>query len=235
MKHNPSEKIIIYKNRDVSPYLFHFVKSGEYVQPLDVLKKILKENLLIAKRYDYVSYTESPLRPMLDVLEYFQEFKDKPNCKPMFEPYGIGIPKELMFKEYNARPVWYGTRDDDLLIPESLRWRFETFDMEQCDFSWQREWRTKGKTFELPEDDEDVIVICKYEIEAEALRNESNHPCISLEWVEQNHASDFDVQSYASIQMMSDFEIESLREECEEIRKKHKNNIYGESRRHTEE
>ena len=225
MKRNPSETINIYKSRDVSPYLFHFVRRNEFMQPLDILRKILNENQLIAKRYDYVSYTESPLRPMLDVLEYFQEFNDKPNCKPMFEPYGIGIPKEIMFKEYNARPVWYGTKNDELLIPKSSRWRFEVLDMERCDFSWQREWRTKGKTFELPEDDEDVLIICKNETEAEALRNESDHPCISLEWVEQNHASDFDVQGYAYLQTMSNVEIESLKDESERIKlERFKNN-----------
>lgn len=219
MKSNPSELINIYKRRDMSPYLFHFVRRGEYVQPIEVLKKILTENRLIAKHHDFVSYTESPLRPMLDVLEYFQGFKNCPNRKPMFEPYGIGISKELMFKQYGARPVWYGTKDDKNLIPFCLQWRFECLDMEKCDFSWQREWRTEGKTFELPVEDENVLVICKYKSEVEFFKQNFTHPCVSLEWVENNHASDFDVEANAFLQTMSEMEWESLKEECEELRK----------------
>lgn len=50
----------------MSPYLCHFVKRGEFVQPIEVLKKILKENRLITKRPDFVSYTESPLHFRMD-------------------------------------------------------------------------------------------------------------------------------------------------------------------------
>jgi len=37
---NPIETINFYKGRDVSPYLYHFVKGNS---PLQVLEKILKD------------------------------------------------------------------------------------------------------------------------------------------------------------------------------------------------
>ena len=218
MIENGSEIINFYKGRDVSPYLFHFVKGDN---PLLVLEQILKDNALKSDKHNFISYTESPLRVMNDILDYFQEFRYKPGCRPMYEKYGIGINKKFMYEKYGARPVIYGPIEDQNLIDETLKWRFELLDFVKWDFSWQREWRTKGNYFELPEDDEDVIIICRYEKEAERLKEQHNHPCISFEYIEDNHASDYIAESYASIQLMSDFEINCLREECEELRNKY--------------
>lgn len=215
---NPIETINFYKGRDISPYLFHFVKGDN---PLQVLEQILKDNALKSDKQNFISYTESPLRVMNDILEYFQEFKDKPGCCPMFEKYGIGINKKYMYEKYGARPVIYGPIEDKNLIDSSLHWRYERLDFLTWDFSWQREWRTKGNYFELPEDDEDVIIICRYEKEVERLKEQYGHPCISFEYIDDNHASDYFAEGYASIQLMSDFEIECLREECEELGEKY--------------
>ena len=221
MKENPSDTISFYKGRDVSPYIFHFVKGRN---PLSVLKQILNDNALKSSKYNYICYTESPLRVMKEVLDYFQTFKDKPGCSPMFEQYGIGIKKIQMFKSYNARPVIYGNSDEKGKLDESLRWRFEQLDYENWDFSWQREWRTEGKYLELPNDDKDVLVICRKEKEIEGLRMLTDHPIISLEWVENNHASDYTVEANASYQLMTEWELQALQEECEELKKRHLKN-----------
>ena len=213
---NPIETINFYKGRDISPYLFHFVKGDN---PLFVLEQILKVNALKSDKHNFISYTESPLRVMNDILDYFQEFKDKPGCSPMFEKYGIGINKKLMYEKYGARPVIYGPLEDKGLIGKSLHWRFERLDFLKWDFSWQREWRTCGNYFELPEDNEDVIIICRYEKEAERLKEQFGIPCISFEYIEENQASDYIAESYASIQLMSNFEMECLKQECEELKK----------------
>lgn len=218
MNTNPSETIDFYKGRDVSPFLFHFVKGDN---PLRVLEQILKDNALKTNKHNFISYTESPLRVMNDILDYFQEYRDKPGCRPMYEKYGIGINKKLMYERYGARPVIYGPIEDKQLIDGSLHWRFELLDFVERNFSWQREWRTEGNYFELPEDDEDVVIICRYEKETKCLKERYDHPCISFEYIEDNHASDYIAESYASIQLLSDFEVECLREECEEIRKIH--------------
>ena len=215
---NPIETINFYKGRDVSPYLFHFVKGDN---PLWVLEQILKENALKTDKHNFISYTESPLRVMNDILDYFQVFRDKPGCRPIYEKYGIGINKKFMYEKYGARPVIYGPVEDKQLIDEELLWRFELLDFVNWDFSWQREWRTKGNYFELPEDDEDVVIICRHEKEAERLKELYGHPCVSFEYIEDNHASDYIAESYASIQLMSDFEMECLKQECEELRRKH--------------
>lgn len=218
MIENGSEIINFYKGRDVSPYLFHFVKGDN---PLQVLEQIIKDNALKSDKHNFISYTESPLRVMNDILDYFQVFRDKPGCRPMYEKYGIGINKKFMYEKYGARPVIYGPIEDKQFIDETLLWRFELLNFVKWDFSWQREWRTKGNYFELPEDDEDVIIICRYEKEVERLKEQYGHPCISFEYIEDNHASDYIAEGYASIQLMSDFEIECFREECEELRKKY--------------
>lgn len=213
-----SEIINFYKGRDVSPYLFHFVKGAN---PLQVLEQILKDNALKSDKHNFISYTESPLRVMNDVLDYFQKFKDKSGCSPMFEKYGIGINKKIMYEKNGARPVIYGPIEDKELIDISLHWRFELLDFLKWNFSWQREWRTKGNYFELPEDDADVVIICRYEKESERLKEQYGHPCISFEYIEDNHASDFIAESYASLQLMSDFEMECFRKEGEELIKKY--------------
>lgn len=210
------EVINFYKGRDISPYLFHFVKGDN---PLQVLEQILKDNALKSDKYNFISYTESPLRVMNDVLDYFQMYKDKPGCSPMFEKYGIGLYKKRMYEEYGARPVIYGPLGDKKLIDKTLFWRFELLDFMKRNFSWQREWRTKGNYFELPEDDEDVVIICRYEKETECLKELYGHPCISFEYIENNHASDYIAESYANIQLMSDFELDCYKQEGEELRK----------------
>lgn len=212
---NPIETINFYKGRDISPYLFHFVKGKE---PLFVLEQILKDNALKSDKHDFISFTESPLRVMNDILDYFQEYKGKPYCSPMYEKYGIGLNKKYMYEKFGARPVIYGPHEEKQYISESLHWRYEDLDFLKWDFSWQREWRIKGNYFELPEDDEDVVIICRYEKETDRLKKLYGHPCISFEYVEDNHASDYIAECYAGLQLMSDFEIECLREECEEIK-----------------
>lgn len=213
---NPIETINFYKGRDVSPYLFHFVK-GAY--PMKVLEKILYDNALKSNKHDYICYTESPLRVMNDVLDYFQSFKGKSNCSPMFEKYGVALNKKYMYEKYGARPVIYSPLEEKDFLPKSLHWRFERLDFVEWDFSWQREWRTKGNYFELPEDDEDVVIICRYKKEVERFKELYGHPCISFEYIDDNHASDYIVESYAGIQLMSDFEMECLKQESEELKK----------------
>lgn len=218
MKQSSSETINFYKSRDVSPFLFHFVKGKN---PMSVLEKILKDNALKSIKHECISYTESPLRVMKNILDYFQTFKDKPGCSPMFEPYGIGLKKKKMFELYGARPVIYRASSDKKELDTSLHWRFELLDFDNWDFSWQREWRTEGKYFDLPEDDEDVIVICKKEDEVEHLKPLTNHPIISLELIENNHMSDYDAESMAYFQLMTEWELEVLKDECEELRKQY--------------
>lgn len=211
-----SETINLYKGRDISPYLFHFVKGDT---PLRVLEQILKDNALKTDKHNFISYTESPLRVMNDILDYFQEFRDKPGCRPMYEKYGIGINKKFMYEKCGARPVIYGSNEDKEHIDEELLWRFELLDFVNWDYSWQREWRTKGNYFELPEDEEDVVIICRYEKETERFKQQYCHPCISFEYIDDSHASDYIAESYASIQLMSDFEMECLRKEGEELKR----------------
>lgn len=211
---NLSSIICLYKDRDMSPYLFHFTK-GE--KPLQNLCRILKENVLKSSEHSYICFTETPLLAMKDILDYFSRY-----TSPFFEPYGIGIKKVLIF-DLGARPVIYGSNDELAKLDESLRWRFELLDFSNHDFIWQREWRIKGNEFYLPEDNEDVLIICRTEKEAEKLKREFGHPCVSFQWIEESQSTDEEISLKVSWDTMSEFELECLKIECEELAKKHTN------------
>lgn len=220
MKNNPNNDIVLHKGRDYSPYLFHFVKGKD---PMLVLETILYDNALKTQDYPFISYTESPLMAMAYVLNHFQKYKNTISG-PMFQPYGIGLKKVMMFVKYNARPVIYGSKDERKLIDKSLLWRFELMDMKQRDYSWQREWRTEGNIFELPEDKEEIVIICRNEKEIDQLKKYTDFPIISFEWLINNHATDFDVEAYSFFQSMNEDDIELVRLESVELQgrgKKH--------------
>ena len=213
MNNNLNNDIVLHKGRDFSPYLFHFVKGKD---PMLVLETILYDNALKSQDYPFISYTESPLMAMAYVLNYFQKYKNTISG-PLFQPYGIGLKREMMFVKYNARPVIYGTENERKMICKSLLWRFELMDMKQRDYSWQREWRTEGNIFELPEDKEEIVIICRIEKEVDQLKKYTDFPIVSFEWQINNHATDFDVEAYSFLQSMSEDEIELARLESEEL------------------
>ena len=87
----------------------------------------------------------------------------------MFSKFGIGFNRDILIHKYKARPVIYTDRTEFVKIHSSLRWRCCLFD-EENDFTWQREWRIEGETFDFSKvADNDMIIIAPTEADLEPL------------------------------------------------------------------
>lgn len=144
MSSNPSDKLRI--NRpDLSPYLFTFLRD-QY--PQEILHIILTEGRLLSSEHDYICFTDAPITCYLPNLDYFNSWKER-GRSAMFTYYGIGISRDWLIKNMGARPVIYGSKEEESLLPDSMKWRFLELDVEKNDFSWLREWRINKKEINL--------------------------------------------------------------------------------------
>ena len=143
---NPSDNIRIIRH-DLSPYLFNYLRDDNAP---NILHEILTTGTLLSLKHDYICFTDAPITCYLSNLDYFDKFK-KIGCKPMFSKYGIGISRDWLYENKNARPVIYGQADEINLLNESIRWRFQELDILKKDYSWLREWRIPMKELNLYE------------------------------------------------------------------------------------
>ncbi len=148
---------------DITEYVYHFTKG---VNALGTLQQILEEgsikDMQEREKEDYrICFTESPLKmqsTMFQTLESDKSFE--------YAPYGIGIKKELLFKE-GARPVIYGKYNEINDFPPNMHWRFVSYTPNIYDYSWQREWRLPKKEFCI--NPQNCIVIVKSKEEQQLL------------------------------------------------------------------
>lgn len=140
---------------DITPYLFHFTK-GEKAK--ETLVKILSEEQLCSNTHDYICFTASPLTSL------FQFFNTKVNRTglPMYQPFGIGFSRNIMYDNFGARNVVYGTKDELDLIKSKcseISWRCEELDIVRHDFEYLREWRIKGCKFNFNLFDKNEMIV----------------------------------------------------------------------------
>lgn len=153
---NPTLKKIITSREDISEYLFHFTKGSA---AFDTLLKILEDNTLKdVRQTGVICFTEAPLTVLADMFDIFSSY---PN--PYYSPYGVAIKKSKLF-EMGGRPVIYGLPEEEILLDERIRWRFEKYHPESNDFSWLREWRVPTPSITLNRDDFFVITKTKDEL-----------------------------------------------------------------------
>lgn len=165
---NPSNNIRIRKP-DLSPYLFHFISNDT---PINIMNNILLEKRLKTDKLEYICFTESPLSQSMEQFKYMYSFC--PYKEPMYSKFGIGFNRDLLIKEYNARPVIYGDINEYNLLPTTLRWRFENLNIENHDYTWLREWRIKGRIFDFSEVSyEDIIIVTPTRKDLEEIAFES--------------------------------------------------------------
>ncbi len=167
-----NQSINIRKTRkDLSPYLFHYTNN---IDALAILKLIIDEMKLKSK--ESICFTEAPLTSSISLFKYFQRFQPtlaNPNFKPMFQPYGIGISRDFLFKK-GARPLIYGTDRELKLIPDELQWRCLLLNPNCYDFSWLREWRMHSEEFDFSTCKDEIIVIAPTKDELTYLIGDEN-------------------------------------------------------------
>ena len=148
---------IIKSREDISDYLVHFT-TGKYA--FGTLKKIIESGAIIdINGRGCICFSETPITLLTNMFNLFTVY---PN--PIYAPYGIAIRKKLLYN-LGARPVIYGSLDEEEILPDALRWRFEQYIPDIKDFSWLREWRLKEKEIKLDAEDCFIITDKKKELE----------------------------------------------------------------------
>lgn len=148
---------IIDSREDLSKYLFHFTKGRK---AKDTLVSIIKDGKIKdINQTERICFSEAPVTILAPMFNIFRRYRN-----PMFAPYGIGIRKDVVYKN-GGRPIIYGDESDEKILPQALRWRFELFHPEKHDFTWLREWRLPKDNIELSFDDCFFIVDSNNDIE----------------------------------------------------------------------
>lgn len=140
---------------DITPYLFHFTK-GENAK--ETLETILHEERLCSYSHDFICFTASPLTSLFE----FFNTKVSRTGLPMYQPFGIGFSRNVMYQHFGARNVIYVSQEELNMIktkcPE-IAWRCEELDVERHDFEYLREWRVKGDEFKFDDFDKNELLI----------------------------------------------------------------------------
>ena len=164
--------------RDLSNLLFHFtrapeqptkVKKGVYgfEMTLDsahsVLLQILHEGKLrgtstyIKSNENCVCFTEAPIVEMSSIF-LLNEIASSKEERPRYEPYGVAVTKEWLFKQ-GGRPVIYDQPEGYDKLSNELKYRFVPYNPEEgLDYTYEREWRIKTDVLQLDHKNTLVIV-----------------------------------------------------------------------------
>lgn len=143
-------KEILNSRQDISDYLFHFTKRRDAI---DTFKSILSDRAIKdVNRVGYLCFSEAPLTMLPSMFRIFEKFEN-----PLYAPFGIGIKKDVFYKA-GGRPVIYGDREEERMLPAKLRWRFEYMHPDCYDFSWLREWRISCPIYDLNFNDAFAVV-----------------------------------------------------------------------------
>lgn len=148
----------IYKNReDLSNYLFHFTKGRN---AKDTLVSIISDGKIKdINQSGRICFSDAPVTILAPMFNAFRRFR-----RPKYAPYGIGIQKDVIYKN-GGRPVIYGDKTDKKILPQSLKWRYELYDPRKHDFTWLREWRLPKDNIGLSFDNCFFIVDTNNDIE----------------------------------------------------------------------
>lgn len=143
IKENPSIGIRICLKE--SPYLFHFFRKGNEFQSWIKALCDMRINACPPNLNNHedgaICFTETPITQIVKYID---------NPKSIFSGYAIGFNRDMMYEHYNARPVIYGTaEDEEELRKTKLHWRYVNLDVRKNDYSWQREWRVEGDSLDF--------------------------------------------------------------------------------------
>ena len=154
--------------RDMGGLLFHFTRTPasplRYTLPdgtdvassasaSSVLWKILREGTLLGTGTwtdgeECICFTEAPIHEFNSVFSLV-ELAASEEERPRYEPYGVAVPKEWLFRQ-GGRPVIYDHPDAAGGFRPEQRYRFVPYDPAAgIDFTWEREWRVRGRALRL--------------------------------------------------------------------------------------
>lgn len=172
------EKRINLVRRDLGNLLFHFTRSPQETKilrkndsnhfrksqaPLSILEKILHEEKLLGSsknirgKHKCICFTESPITE-INSLFSLVNIADNDSQRIRYEPYGIAIKKEWLYRK-GGRPVIYQPEDEYKLLPESLMYKHVRYEPDKgIDFTWEREWRIEAKEL-LLEPKETLVIV----------------------------------------------------------------------------
>lgn len=187
MTNNNPQKV----RRDMSRFLFHFTKKpkGSKDTAYDVLQKILMNKCIrggkgfIKGSYHCVCFTEAPIAELALVfaLQYEQQSVPRRDRPAPYEPYGIALTKEWLFKK-GGRPVIYQPDCEYQKLRQCIQWRHKRYELcspRRIDFTWEREWRHLGN-LQISPDSAFVVVPTKREARQINCQH-SSWPTVSLE------------------------------------------------------
>lgn len=141
---------IINSREDLSNYLFHFTKGRK---AKDTLMNIINDKAIKdVSQIGHICFSDAPVTMLAPMFAIFSRYSE-----PMYAPYGIGVRKDVIYKQ-GGRPVIYGDENDRRILPQEMKWRFELFHPEQHDFTWLREWRLPKAVLELSFDNCFIIL-----------------------------------------------------------------------------
>lgn len=112
--------------------------------------KILKDKIIEGtssgkcRDYKYVCFSEAPISAIGRIIAASKK-------EIRYEPYGFMFSKAYLFK-IGARPVLYQTDEEYELLPDELKYKHVSFDLnmqDQTDWMWEREWRLKAGELKL--------------------------------------------------------------------------------------
>lgn len=134
--------------RDMSDLLFHFTRrTTKNESASDVLNKILNDGKLkgTSKRKGsdkFICFTEAPIQECNSIFSLVS-IATLPEHLPRYEPYGIAVPKEWLYRK-GGRHVIYDHPDAREELTESQSYRFAPYvPFDGKDYTWEREWRIK--------------------------------------------------------------------------------------------
>ena len=133
--------------RDMSSLLFHFTRASAEASAMTVLDRILRDGKLQGtgkwtEGLNCVCFTEAPI-PEFAAIFSLVEIAASGDQRPRYEPYGIAVTKEWLFRQ-GGRPVIYEHVTAFDTYADAQRYRLVPFDPQAgIDFTWEREWRIR--------------------------------------------------------------------------------------------
>ena len=156
---------------DISDKLVHFTGPRDNLdEAYSRLQSILAErtirggNAMIRSGDHSVCFTEAPLKSLPDGLV-------NPTNFSRYAPFGLVFEKKWIF-ERGGRPVIYQPESEFQELPDSHKWRhvrYEPNTTQPIDFTWEREWRIKGKVLQFQPTD--VVILVPTQKWCDALRS----------------------------------------------------------------